>query len=101
MATLTSKITETITINGVQQGGTTTHAIANIVDNFKRVILVPSSEILLYDTHTSNVAGSTFDRDNVKYVKITNLNSTYYVDLLIKNSFVMMLSKKVEHKLFR
>ena len=86
MAILTSTITENVTLNGVQQGSTSTYSISGIEDCIKRIILVPSSEVILYRAETSAVAGATFDRDNVKYAKITNLDSTYYIDLVIQNS---------------
>ena len=86
MATLTSTITEAITLNGVEQGSTQAKTITGINDCFKRIILVPASETVLYTTDTSAVAGSIFDRDNVKYTRITNLDATNNVDLLIQNS---------------
>ena len=83
--TLKVKIEEDITLNGRQQGGTNTMSISSITDIYKRIIPVPNSEITLYDTHASNVGGSTFDVDNVKYARITNKDNTNYVDLIIKN----------------
>ena len=43
-------------------------------------------EILLYDTHDTNVAGSTFDDDLVTYVRVTNHDGSNYVVLRVKNA---------------
>ena len=83
--TMKVTITEDITVNKTQQGGTNTIKIAGVTDIFKRIIPVPNSEVSLYTTHASVVSGSQFDVDNVKYARITNKDSTNYVDLIIKN----------------
>ena len=53
---------------------------------FKRIVAVPTSEVTLYTNHASNVGGSTFDEDDVKYVRITNKDGTNFVDLIVANS---------------
>lgn len=85
MATLTVIISESITLSGKDQGDTTTMTFAEIVDFYKRTILVPTSEVILYDTHSSNVAGSTFDYDLLDYVRITNTDSTNFISLRLIN----------------
>tara|TARA_R100001082_G_scaffold99170_1_gene67773 strand:- start:6954 stop:7418 length:465 start_codon:yes stop_codon:yes gene_type:complete len=84
--TLKVTITEQCYLNGKNQGGSQTLSISNIDEIFKRIISVPTSELLLYDTHDSNVAGSTFDDDNIKYVRITNLDDENYIVLRVKNA---------------
>ena len=85
-ATLTVKITETIHLNGRDNGGETTLSVSDVNEIFKRIVSVPNSEVTLYETHDTNVAGATFDDDNVKYVRITNLDDTNYILLVIKNA---------------
>ena len=85
-ATLTVKITETIHLNGRDNGGETTLSVSDVNEIFKRIVSVPTSEVTLYETHDTNVAGATFDDDNVKYVRITNLDDTNYILLVIKNA---------------
>ena len=46
---------------------------------------MPTSEVTLYSTHASTVAGATLDKDLVKYARITNLDETNFVDLRITN----------------
>jgi hypothetical protein len=87
MATLSVTITESVTLSGKDQGDTTTKTLEDIVDVFKRTILVPTTpEIILYNTHASNVAGSTFDYDLLDYARITNTDSTNFISLRITDA---------------
>lgn len=85
--TMTITITESLDVGTTVMDTATSTAVTRTVnDIYKRVITCPTSEILLYDTHDSNVAGSTFDDDLVKYVRITNHDGTNYIILRIKNA---------------
>tara|TARA_R100001463_G_scaffold16588_2_gene42912 strand:+ start:7728 stop:8174 length:447 start_codon:yes stop_codon:yes gene_type:complete len=86
MATLTVTLTETLTLNNTEQGGTTTQSISGVNDTLKRILSVPTTEVNLYETHDTNVAGNKFDDDNVKYVRISNLDSTNFVSLRVSNA---------------
>ena len=86
MATLTVTVTEALTLNNTEQGGTVTQSISGINDTLKRIISVPTSEVNLYEAHDNNVAGNTFEDDHIKYVRISNLDATNYVSLIIKNA---------------
>lgn len=86
MATLTVTVTEALTLNNTEQGGTVTQSITGINDTLKRIISVPTSEVNLYVTHDTAVAGNTFDDDNIKYVRISNLDGTNFVSLRISNA---------------
>ena len=86
MATLTVTLTETLTLNNTEQGGTTTQSIAGVNDTLKRILSVPTSEVNLYAAHDTNVAGNTFDDDNIKYVRISNLDSSNFVSLRVSNA---------------
>jgi len=85
-ASLSVTITEAITLNGQEQGSTNAQTIGSINNVFKRIISVPTSEITLVTNHASNVAGATFDEDNVKYIRITNKDDDNYVSLIVANS---------------
>ena len=78
-ATLTVKITESITLNGVDQGGTVTKTISSLNQVSKRILNVPtSSEITVYTTGSDNDSGQ-HDLSEVKYARITNLDGSNYV----------------------
>ena len=86
MADLITTISESLTLNGNQQGGKTTYTISGINDSYKRIIEVPSTEITLYTTNATAVGGSQFESDLIEYARITNLDSSNSVDLIIANS---------------
>ena len=85
MATLTTTITESVTINGATRGNTISQDFT-IHDVFERVVTVPTSEVTLYSTHASVPQGSVFDDDFVKYARITNLDSSNFITLSITNA---------------
>jgi len=77
-ATLTVKITETLTLNGVDQGGTVTKTISSLNQCTKRIVNVPtSSEITVYTTGADNASGQ-HDLSEVKYTRLTNLDGSNY-----------------------
>ena len=80
MATLTVSISENITLNEKQRGGTTTVDITgvNYVDD--RIVKVGTSEqsVILFDT--TEAAGQ-FKDTQVDYIRITNLSTTNFVTL--------------------
>lgn len=85
-ATMTVTITESVSLNGKNRGNTITKSISNIHDVMERILTVPTSEITLYTTHASAIASSTFDKDFVKYVRITNKDASNYIVLRITNA---------------
>ena len=80
-STLTVTISESISLNGKNQGGTTTTTVSSVGEVFKRILTVPvsgSGTITLLET--TGDAGSTVDSGkfivgDIKYFRITNLNS--------------------------
>ena len=85
--TMTITITESLDVGTtVMDTATSVAKTVTVNDIYKRVVSCPTSEILLYDTHDSNVAGSTFDDDLVTYVRVTNHDSSNYVILRVKNA---------------
>ena len=86
--TLTVTHSENIRLNGTQQGSTNTFKIGNIRDIYKRIITLPENQdttILSFEESvmSGGVAASTattaLDKDNVKYVRITNLDTINYM----------------------
>jgi hypothetical protein len=82
-APLSITVTESIVINGQSMGGSNTLAIADVTEVFKRIVTVPTTEVTLYSTHDTDVGGSVFDDDLVKYVRITNKDDTNFISLRI------------------
>ena len=83
-STMTVTITESITLNGKNQGGTQTLSIPSIATVSRRIIDVPASEVEILAMSTA-VAAGTFIESDVLYIRITNLDDTNHVTLLFKN----------------
>ena len=104
MATLTAKVTESITLASGTVDSTNTLTISNISDVSKRVVTAAVAETFLVGFATagstnlskSYVAGQ-FDEDEALYLRITNLDSTYHCTLTFKcagnHEFAVLLDK--------
>lgn len=82
-ATLTVTITETITLNGSDQGATNSFTVASIAEVNKRIVNCPASEKAVLSFGTAIAAG-TFVESDVRYIRLTNKDDTNYVTLNIE-----------------
>ena len=75
MANLKVTITENLSLNGVEQGGSYQNTISGINDLYKRIVTVPSGSdtTLVSFKSKTGVADGAMDVDNVKYIRISNL----------------------------
>jgi|TARA_R100000084_G_scaffold38238_1_gene15326 hypothetical protein len=72
-------ITESISLGGVDRGGTHTRTISSVSEMDRRVMEVSSSaETSLIDLDTSNGKGQ-FVRSNIRYIRITNLDDSNWI----------------------
>ena len=94
-ATMTVKITESISLNGKDQGAINSFTIPSVATISKRIIDVPASEVEIIAMSSSAVSSGTFIESDVKYIRITNLDDTNHVTLLFKdeNEFAVKLDK--------
>ena len=83
-ATITVKISESIKLNGSQQGGTNTFTIADINNVSKRIINITTSERTIINMGTNPGAGM-FIESEVRYIRITNKDNAYHVGLIFQN----------------
>ena len=88
MATLTSTITESITLNGQDRGSTNTLSVASVTQIYHRIVTCPANNdttVATFQTaaHTSDVA---IDLEDVKYVRVTNLDSANELVLSLQTS---------------
>ena len=76
--TLTTTITESITINGSNRGSTNVTTTSSIVDTFERTITCTHSQTTTIAEFgaTNHASASNIDHDNVKYLRVTNLDET-------------------------
>jgi len=85
-STMTVTISESITLNGTNQGGTNILSIPSIATVSKRIADVPTSEVTIASMSTA-VAAGTFVESDVRYIRITNLDDTNFVYLVFKNEY--------------
>ena len=83
-ATMTVKITETITLNGRDQGADNTLTIASVNEVSKRIVTATTTEQVILAFGTAVAAGQ-FDESKVVYIRITNLDDTNHVGLIFRN----------------
>jgi len=85
-ATLTITISESISLNGRQQGGTHSLSVSSIKDIYKRIISIASGDdatIAVFKS-TAAVADGALDKDLVKYIRVTNLDDANSVNLSLQ-----------------
>tara|TARA_R100001530_G_C4207555_1_gene126451 strand:+ start:21 stop:476 length:456 start_codon:yes stop_codon:yes gene_type:complete len=86
-ASLSVAITESITLNGVDRGSTTTATIASIGEVSSRIMSITNAENGTEIISISTAAGvGTYDKTAVKYLRITNLDDTNYILLQFTDS---------------
>ena len=86
MADLVLTITESITLNNQDHGGTTSKAITGVENIYKRIVTVPNGvdTTVASFKSTVGVADSAMDIQNVKYIRVTNLDGTNPVNLSLQ-----------------
>ena len=89
MATLVSTITESITLNGKERGSVNTLSIASVTEVFHRIVTCPTGQDTTVAPFASTADDSTgaagsLDVENVKYIRVTNLDSANPVNLSLQ-----------------
>ena len=85
-ANLKVKITEEIILNGKDQGSSNTLTIGSIKDISKRIVTIAADDdatVLVFKSTTA-IADSALDLQNVKYIRVTNLDDTNSVGLSLQ-----------------
>ena len=85
-ATMKVTIAEQIILNGRDQGSKNTLNISGIKDIFKRIITVAADDdatVLVFKSTTASADGA-LDKDNVKYIRITNLDDSNSVNISLQ-----------------
>jgi len=83
VANLTVTHTEDITLNGQQFGNTNVYSITGINNIYKRIVTCPANvdTTILRTGVTVDVTDSSMDVQNVKYIRVTNLDASNSVNL--------------------
>jgi len=88
MASLTTTISETVTLNGSLRGSVNTLTTTGINDVFERIVTCTASvvtTVAVFDTLPSTSAGA-IDVDRTKYVRVTNLETAVDIELAVQTT---------------
>jgi hypothetical protein len=105
MADLTTTITESVILNGATRGSSNTILTTGIVDVYERIVTCTHSQdtiIAVFDTHPYSSPGA-IDRDNAKYIRVTNLDAANEIELAVvgvATSYIVRLRAGASHVLF-
>ena len=103
-STLKVVISEQIVLNGTDYGSRNEMSITSIDEIAKRIVTITTTETGLLgfatapstDLAKSYVAGQ-FDEDDVRYIRITNLDSTNHVTLTFRSEGAAEFAVKLDH----
>jgi hypothetical protein len=105
MADLTVTITEAVTLNSSNRGSTNSVTTTGIVDVFERIVTCTHSQdtiVAVFDSAPYSSPGA-IDRDNAKYIRVTNLDATTEIELAVvgvATSYIVRLRAGASHMLF-
>jgi|TARA_R110002020_G_scaffold30039_5_gene94636 hypothetical protein len=106
MATLTTTISESVTLNGATRGSTNTFSVADIIDTFERIVTCPHSATTTIATFSANVYDSAgaIDKENVRYIRVTNTSATEDMELGVAgaaSNYTILLPPTCSHIIAR
>ena len=85
---MTVTVSETVSLNGQAQGSTNTFTVASINEVFKRIVTCPANQdttVALFQSAVSdNIESLALDTDDVRYVRVTNLDDSNSVNISLQ-----------------
>jgi len=88
MATLTTTVTESVTLNGHTYGNTRTQTHTDVSQVVQHNVIIDQSEFTVYSEQDNDEAtsASQFDVDKVQYIRISNLSPSIDVKVIVDTS---------------
>lgn len=88
MATLTTTITESVTLNGALRGSTNSVTTEGINDAFERIVTCAHSQTTTIATFAAApyTSAGAIDLDQVRYIRVTNLDLEAQVEIAVVTS---------------
>ena len=83
-ATMTVTLTESINLNGYDQGSKNITTIASIAEVSKRIVTVTTTEAVVA-TFSAAIAAGNYIAANIRYMRLTNLDDTNFLTLTFRN----------------
>ena len=84
-ATLTVKLTETISLNGTAQGASNTKTFASINEISKRILTITTNESTIATFSGAVAPAGHYNDAAVKYMRFTNKDDTNFLTLTFRN----------------
>ena len=86
MANLTVTITEAVTLNGASRGSTNTLTVSGVDDVYHRIVTIPANnDTTIANFHAaSSVSDSSLDVEDVKYIRVTNMDASNSINLSLQ-----------------
>tara|TARA_Y100001938_G_scaffold148770_1_gene233447 strand:+ start:1395 stop:1874 length:480 start_codon:yes stop_codon:yes gene_type:complete len=84
-STLTVKITESIKLNGKQQGGTSSINIASVNEISSRILTITTTEAVIATFSSAVASAGHYVAADVRYMRFTNLDDTNFITLTFRN----------------
>ena len=85
MATLTSKITESITLDSGTMDSSHTRSIASIAEVTKRIFTITTAESTIATFSSAVASAGHYIAADVRYIRFTNLDGTNFITLTFRN----------------
>ena len=84
-ATMTVTVTESVSLNGTEQGATNSLSIASVNEVFKRIVSCTASQTTTIVTFANDVYETVgaIDIEDSKYIRVTNLDDSNSVELAV------------------
>jgi len=82
-ATLTVTITEAISLNGQDKGSTNSLTIASVTEVSQRIVEIGTTEITILTFQATNPGSGAFDEADVRYIRLTNLDDTNFIQITV------------------
>ena len=86
MADLTVTLTEGLTLNGYDQGSSTTRTISGITKSSKTILTITTNEAIIATMSGAVASAGHFNDSFVRYMRFTNLDATNFLTLTFTNT---------------
>ena len=96
-STMTVSVSESITLNGKNQGGTTTTTISSISEITKRILSITTTEAVIATFSAAVASAGHYVAANVRYIRFTNLDDAAFVALTFRNQDNDEVSIKLDY----
>jgi hypothetical protein len=96
-ATMTVTISESITLNGKNQGGTTTKSFLTIGEITKRILKISTTEAVIATFSSAVASAGHYVAADVRYIRFTNLDDAAFVALTFRNQDNDEVSIKLDY----